>query len=376
MSDVSHIGSSLSTLPSRVRSASTSTNGSRFLRSQHFSQAHMLHPEAVSGLEEVIRLLQATNLPGPMVMISDKKIIGQGGQFVVYSQVKAEPRGDESFHYDVAVKQPKLDLDLTKPRLDLGGKQARRHLDNILVEVQALTTPFLQRHENIVRLLSWSYDRLNFHNPISLVLELASADFAQLLSGDFGNVHWYQRYVLCGQVASGIDAIHKCNMVHGDLKPQNVLMFWDAENGYTVKLADFGLSIVGLGIDRAKERLGGTEGWQAPEVVTDQLLGPEDLIRCDNYSFGLLAWSTIFGDGKPPSQASLQNRESLLRAETHKLMQEAAPREVLILRGIAPAILSLLQQEGEKRPKEVEWNMFDKALFCCAAHQEFEQSCT
>jgi serine/threonine protein kinase len=40
------------------------------------------------------------------------------------------------------------------------------------------------------------------------------------------------------QIARGISYLHKNNVVHGDLKPQNILLMADDE----IKICDFGLA--------------------------------------------------------------------------------------------------------------------------------------
>ena len=49
------------------------------------------------------------------------------------------------------------------------------------------------------------------------------------------------KIIHCGDVASGMIAIHRCGIVHGDLKLNNFIIFesWDRSSGFMAKLCDF-----------------------------------------------------------------------------------------------------------------------------------------
>ncbi|XP_003744999.1 cAMP-dependent protein kinase catalytic subunit gamma-like [Galendromus occidentalis] len=69
--------------------------------------------------------------------------------------------------------------------------------------------------------------------------------------------------VLLGQVVLGLEYIHCCNLIHRDLKPDNILVF---EKGL-LKLCDFGVAV------RASSRPTGTAGtlrFMAPEMHGDK----------------------------------------------------------------------------------------------------------
>jgi serine/threonine protein kinase len=236
-----------------------------------------------------------------MAEVTNKEYLGQGAQFVVYKQHMAWIDGEDLWTDEFAVKQPKFNLDPAKP-FNITEKSGRHHLDHMLLEISALTTPQLQRHPNIVKLISWTYDNTNFHHPIALVMELAISDLEKLLF-DQATLVWSKRYTLCAQIASGIDAVHSCKLVHGDIKPKNILVFL-RDGELVAKIADFGISVGNFRPGQPKTRLGGTPGWQAPEVEQRIPLDPEGLRRADRYSFGLLLWSTVFGDGKSPLTSS------------------------------------------------------------------------
>ena len=95
-------------------------------------------------------------------------------------------------------------------------------------------------------------------------------------------------------MARGLKALHDCDIVHGDIKCENILLFGDASN-YTAKLADFGHSVTEL--EEHSGLRANTPPWNAPEDNGD--LNFVGLKEADIYSLGFVLWM-ILADGQHP----------------------------------------------------------------------------
>ena len=97
------------------------------------------------------------------------------------------------------------------------------------------------------------------------------------------------------QVAAGLAAVHKQNLVHRDIKPSNVMVCPEEGGGVTAKIIDLGLA-KGVGEaapESAISELGfaGTPEFASPE----QFAGIGVDIRSDLYSLGVTLWQMLTG---------------------------------------------------------------------------------
>ena len=138
-------------------------------------------------------------------------------------------------------------------------------------------------HPAIVRLLELGIDDAGL---VFLVTEYVEGETLaeRLLKGP---VAITEADALVDALSSGLGAAHDHGVLHGDLKPANVI--WPAEG--SPRVVDFGASKI-LGLDRltATGEVSGTPAYMAPEVLT----GKTDVDqRIDVYGLGVLLYEAL-----------------------------------------------------------------------------------
>ncbi|KAF4967984.1 hypothetical protein FSARC_4545 [Fusarium sarcochroum] len=203
----------------------------------------------------------------------------------------------------VAVKHPRIQDDNT---VSFG---------DIALELQILRHPPIRKHENIVDLLAVMYHDTGNEEGIrvlpALVLEYAEHGSVKAFQEAGYGTSLEEKLSIALDTARGLEALHDSEIVHGDIKPSNLLVFKHPTRKYIVKLSDFGFAMPIEG----GQLIGSTEVYRAPEA-DGGLLPSQYLRQQDVYSFGLTLW-TILSDGFP-FYASLPDGERLENARKIK----------------------------------------------------------
>lgn len=158
-------------------------------------------------------------------------------------------------------------------------------------------------HENIVQIFSW-------HTANDLVfysMELVEGSSLDQLLQSQPDLPLSKRLQILADAASGLASAHRQNVLHCDIKPQNILVTRDGK----VKISDFGLAraIQEIGDDSQSGRtvIAGTLGFMSPEVAK----GSPPTVQSDLYSLAATAYYLL--SGKTPFGAS-RDTSALLEA--------------------------------------------------------------
>ena len=89
-------------------------------------------------------------------------------------------------------------------------------------------------------------------------------------------------------IAAGLHFLHMHGIMHGDLKPANVLVVEAPmrEYGFRAKIADFGGSVCHTNVAAGFSY---SPHYAAPELLTNRRIEPSDAEKYDMYSFGVTA---------------------------------------------------------------------------------------
>ncbi len=171
---------------------------------------------------------------------------------------------------------------------------------------------------------------------------------------------WRSLAVFAAQVAEGMEALHAAGVVHGDLKPSNVLVLPGpglARAG-GVRLVDFGLAAL---VGRHSAGHTGTPGFAAPEVVR----GAAPDVAADLYGLGATLYALVAGR-RPFESRSVSSQ---LRAQQDGPPSATALEEAGLPPGFIQLILGLMAPMPHERPADARTVRRELERVCPGAHR-------
>ena len=209
--------------------------------------------------------------------------LGKGGMSDVY-----EAR-DVIFRREVALKIIKFE-------------NAKR-IDNLIRFQNEARFSAAFNHKNIVKI----YDYGEYNNLPYIVTEFVKG---QTLRDVLDYKRTFSLNESCSimlQLCDALIEVHSKNIIHRDIKPQNIYYANDGE----IKLGDFGISILlgsGMNVNENKKIMG-TAQYLAPELV----YGEKPSFQSDIYAMGITFYELLTGrvpfDGKNPHEVAVMQVE-------------------------------------------------------------------
>eukprot|EP01126_Amoeba_proteus_P039243 TRINITY_DN4126_c0_g1_i9.p1 TRINITY_DN4126_c0_g1~~TRINITY_DN4126_c0_g1_i9.p1 ORF type:complete len:744 (+),score=122.21 TRINITY_DN4126_c0_g1_i9:83-2314(+) len=184
-------------------------------------------------------------------------------------------------------------------KTELTQENAKKILDELRVMKRL-------KHPNVVLFMGAC---INSNNQIMIVTEFAARGDLKRCLREVTSIA--KRVDLAHDVATGLSWLQPYNIVHRDLKLENLLVSED----WTIKITDFGLSIE-LEDGASWDRFGGNIKYSAPEILKVKYSKDNKQYaygeKTDVYSFGLLWWQILTkGDPFIPRPDKYKNKEGL-----------------------------------------------------------------
>jgi serine/threonine protein kinase len=190
--------------------------------------------ESMNSLESLLHTVQQLKLKRFQAEdLEEIRFVAAGETFAV-SECKYEGTV-------VAIKR----IQLNEEGKSLERSYFQRRLQSVLREILIMCHPPLAHHPNIINILGYGWSVENQRPSTFISVEFASK----------GTLREYMKekehpirtkLLLMGDVGAGLMALHKCGIIHGDLKMDNIVVFSSLDRPCMsiAKVSDFGHSII------------------------------------------------------------------------------------------------------------------------------------
>ena len=196
--------------------------------------------------------------------------IGRGAHGTVFKAI------DEVLHREVALKIVNDSVLLSNPQLQRRFQKEAKVLSTL-------------DHPHVVQIFRTGL--LADNSPYLVMEYLEGTTLGQLLKTKRLPIH--ASLEMAAAIASGMEHIHSCNVIHSDLKPENVMV--DENDFARTKIFDFGISRILSGDVRLQETATGSIRGTVAYMSPEQARGENIDERSDIYSFSCMLFEMVTG---------------------------------------------------------------------------------
>lgn len=139
-------------------------------------------------------------------------------------------------------------------------------------------------HINIIKVFDLIIDD-KFNNVYMFLEYFENGDLGKYLGGNIIEEKQVNNFSI--QIKNGLQYLYKQNIVHRDIKPQNIVV----SNDKILKIIDFGLSKNINIVDEMMDTICGSPLYMAPEIIKTK----NYTIKSDIWSFGVIIYEMIYG---------------------------------------------------------------------------------
>jgi serine/threonine protein kinase len=255
-------------------------------------------PEAQGKMAHVKKIWQPA--VGEVInAIRLEKLLGEGSSATVWQA------WNQNLHIPVAIKILRSD------------PHSAGFAERFLSEARLIAT---LNHPNIVRV----YDCGDYNGHLFIEEEyIEGASLGQIIRAK-GQVSVMAALISMLNVAVGLGHASRRDLVHRDVKPDNIMVSVDGE----IKIADFGQAeiIEGTSDPRSKRPLSGSPAYMAPEFLTTEKTPG---MQADIYALGITFYQILVGALPFRGQTAMETLKMHVQAPIPKISRLAPRAEIL-----------------------------------------------
>ena len=230
---------------------------------------------SLDAIDEITDLIEEITVAPKPTYVPDKMIGQSLGEFIIQERIGSGGMARVYLAYDTILKRH------VAVKLIQNKKHVSKESQAQLLKAEAISQASVQ-HPNVVSIFyvgthgDVPYLAMEYVDGESLAAKIKSREFS------FAEIN-----LIASQIIDGLREAYGIGLVHGDIKPANLL----TDDDGNVKLSDFGLARHMHDENYQPRRLVGTPSYMAPELFGNHAIDEQS----DLYSLGVTLFQLTFG---------------------------------------------------------------------------------